>query len=161
MTAENATGRRDCMGALVDLGRAAITAALAIPGVGYVLDPILRRTAGTRGWRRVGELAAVPTMAPVAVNIVGEQRDAWTRYPRSKLGTVYLRRKGDREVLALTAECPHLGCSIGYDTGRNRFQCPCHESAFDLEGVKLGGPSPRAMDQLESRITADGKVEVR
>ena len=162
MTAENATGRRGFMGAMVVLGSAAIAGILAVPGVGYVLDPILRRTgSGSRGWRRVGDLASVPGDAPVAIPIIGELRDAWTRSPRQKLGTVYLRRKDDRTVLALTAECPHLGCSIGFDRTRNRFQCPCHESAFDLEGRKLAGPSPRAMDELESRVTADGKVEVR
>jgi Rieske Fe-S protein len=162
MTAETSTGRRGFMGAMVALGSAAIGVALAVPGVGYVLDPILRRTgSGGRGWRRVADLGAVPADVPVAVPIIGEQRDAWTRHPRSKLGTVYLRRKGDREVLALTAECPHLGCSVGFDTERARFQCPCHESAFDLEGRKLGGPSPRGMDELEARVSADGKVEVR
>jgi Rieske Fe-S protein len=162
MTAENATGRRGFMGAMVALGSAVIAGVLAVPGVGYVLDPLLRRTGSTgRGWRRLGDVASVPTESPVAIPIVGEVRDAWTRYPQQKLGTVYLRRKDDRTVLALTAECPHLGCSIGFDQTRNRFQCPCHESAFDLEGRKLGGPAPRGMDQLETRVTANGKVEVR
>ncbi|MEZ4255916.1 MAG: Rieske (2Fe-2S) protein [Polyangiales bacterium] len=78
---------------------------------------------------------------------------------RSRPWARWLRKKGDA-VEALSAECPHLGCRVGYDESKKNFVCPCHESAFDLEGKVLYGPSPRAMDTLEARVN-DGVVEVK
>ena len=58
--------------------------------------------------------------------------------------------------------CPHAGCFVGYDAATNVFQCPCHTSAFDLDGEIIPpSPSPRGMDGLETRLTDDGGVEVR
>jgi menaquinol-cytochrome c reductase iron-sulfur subunit len=163
MTSPPATGettsRRGFMGVVVAASALAIGALLAVPGVGYVLDPLLRAVPRLRGWRRVAALASVPRDAPLAVTIEGEQRDAWTRSPRTKLGTVYLRRVEDR-VVALSGECPHLGCTIRFDPGHARFGCPCHRSNFTLEGRQTTGPSPRPMDELETRVV-NGQVEVR
>jgi menaquinol-cytochrome c reductase iron-sulfur subunit len=54
-------------------------------------------------------------------------------------------------VTAFSSVCPHLGC--GVDVARDGFACPCHGSAFDLEGHVRGGPAPRGLDPLEVRIT--------
>ena len=105
---------------------------------------------------RVGQLRDA---APVSVPILGEKVDAWTRSPEERLGTVWLQRTG-RGVTALSAECPHLGCTIRYDVPRARFACPCHASTFDRDGRALTGPAPRAMDALDARVRGDF-VEVR
>ena len=47
--------------------------------------------------------------------------------------------------------CPHLGCRYAWDTGANRFICPCHGSQFDVVGKKLAGPAPRGLDPLPFR----------
>ncbi len=157
---ENA-GRRRALKAIVALGSAAWAAALLVPGISYLLHPLKRRRGDAGGWWPVADVEAVPAenAMPVAVPVVGEVVDAWTRSPQQRLGTVWLRKKGEGQVLALQAECPHLGCSVQLDASRNRFQCPCHESFFDLEGRCTGGPSPRGMDPLAARVR-DGKVEV-
>jgi menaquinol-cytochrome c reductase iron-sulfur subunit len=73
---------------------------------------------------------------------------------------VWLRVVGEGKVSAWNAECPHLGCKVGFDQAKTCFACPCHDSAFTLEGEVQGGPSPRGMDPLETRVV-DGHVEVR
>jgi menaquinol-cytochrome c reductase iron-sulfur subunit len=144
---------------LVGLGSAVIGAIVALPGASYVIDPLLRSAGKKDRWLRVAKLEALDEEHPVAVPIVGEQRDAWTLEPNVRLGMVWLRRKGER-VTALTAECPHLGCKVGYDKDHKRFGCPCHESAFSQDGERIGGPAPRSMDPLDARVV-DGQVEVR
>jgi Rieske Fe-S protein len=42
---------------------------------------------------------------------------------------------------------------------KKSFSCPCHTSRFALSGAAESGPSPRAMDALETRVQ-DGWVEV-
>jgi Rieske Fe-S protein len=154
-----AKSRRAFLGALTAAGSALIGVAIAIPGVSYVLDPVLCAGAKKDRWIRVAKLANLSDEHPIAVPVVGEQVDAWTRQSNVRLGMVWLRKKGDT-LVALTAECPHLGCKVGYDEGKKAFGCPCHDSAFSIEGERTGGPAPRSMDPLEVRVAGD-QVEVR
>jgi Rieske Fe-S protein len=144
---------------LTGLGSAAIGVLVAVPAVAYVIDPLLRATGRKGRWVKVASLQSVGEEHPLSVPVLGEQVDAWTRSENVRLGMVWLRRKGDK-VTALNAECPHLGCKVGYDREQKKFACPCHESAFSPEGERLAGPSPRALDPLETRVV-DGQVEVR
>ena len=40
-------------------------------------------------------------------------------------------RLGDREVVAFSQKCTHLGCVVFYEADENRWHCPCHEGNFD------------------------------
>ncbi|MCB9667019.1 MAG: Rieske (2Fe-2S) protein [Myxococcales bacterium] len=143
------------------LAVASCTAAIAaIPGVGYLLDPLLRRQRQKSTWYPVSELATLAVNTPTAVAVLGEQVDAWTRSPMQRIGTVWLTREASGTVTALSAECPHLGCRVQYRPDRTQYTCPCHESSFSEAGVALTGPSPRALDALPTRVR-NGKVEVR
>lgn len=150
--------RRSMLALLAGLGSALIGIALALPGAAYVVDPLLRGGTRKGRWLKVASLSAL-SEDPTAFPVVGEQVDSWMRTPNVRLGVVWLRKKGER-VQALSAECPHLGCKVGYDRERKRFACPCHESAFSQDGERLAGPSPRALDPLETRIV-DEHIEVR
>jgi cytochrome b6-f complex iron-sulfur subunit/menaquinol-cytochrome c reductase iron-sulfur subunit len=88
---------------------------------------------------------------PKKVSIVADQRDAWTLTKDVELGAVWLIRQGDR-VLALSATCPHLGCSVNRSADASGFACPCHTSTFDAAGHRTAGPSPRDMDPLDTRV---------
>ncbi len=137
-----------------------LAAIYAIPGARYALDPIMKSSRERGRWVRVAKLAELPTDDALSFAITGESRDAWTRSDAQRLGTVWLRKKTDTTVLALSAECPHLGCSVKHAAEAKQFACPCHKSGFSLDGAVLYGPSPRGMDALETRITGDD-VEVR
>jgi Rieske Fe-S protein len=151
--------RRSFLHTLTVAGSAVIGLALAIPGVSYVLDPLVRGGGKKGRWIRIAKLDAVGDEHPVSVPVLGEQTDAWVRQKNVRLGMVWLRKKGDA-IVALSAECPHLGCKVGYDMEHKRYACPCHDSAFSLDGQRTGGPAPRAMDPLEVRVN-DEHVEVR
>jgi menaquinol-cytochrome c reductase iron-sulfur subunit len=152
--------RRDFFTWILGVGSAAIGALLAVPGASYVLDPVLR-TSGKKGrWIRVAELASLSKDQPVSTAVVGEQVDAWTKSSDVRLGTVWLRVVDNDKVVAYNAECPHLGCKVGYSAEKSCFGCPCHDSSFGLDGKVMGGPAPRGMDELETRVE-DGHVEVR
>jgi len=68
---------------------------------------------------------------------------------------------GADQILALYRKCPHLGCMIpAACDDRNRFQCYCHSSTYNIVGEKLErGPAPRGMDRFPVRID-DGVVIV-
>ncbi len=43
---------------------------------------------------------------------------------------------------------------------KQQFICPCHTAVFALDGARISGPAPRAMDDLESKID-NGMLKVR
>ncbi len=159
MGSDPSKNRRSFLAAAAVLGSAAIGLLVAIPGVAYVLDPLLRGGGKKGRWLRVAALDALGEDHPTSFPVVGALTDAWTRADRVRLGTVWLRRDGEA-VLAFTAECPHLGCKVAYERAHAKFQCPCHDSAFSAKGDVLGGPSPRSLDALDARVV-NGQVEVR
>lgn len=152
--------RRTVLGWLATASATVGAALVGIPGVAALLDPLLRREEGAGGWRDLCPEPLVPRGHPMSLPVVGDIVDAWTRAEDQVLGTVWLRRKADGGIAALSAECPHLGCKVGFSKSESHFTCPCHESAFGLDGEVLTGPSPRGLDPLEARVR-EGRVEVR
>ena len=76
-----------------------------------------------------------------------------------KNGQFYLIRYADGGFLALSLICTHLGCSIGWDSTKDQFVCPCHASAFDNRGNVISPPAPRALDAYKVMIE-NGEVKV-
>lgn len=153
-------GRRTMLKATLGVLGAGVTALAAVPGFGSVLDPLLRRSASATPFIPLAAASVLANTGAVELPVIGERRDAWTRATRQRLGTVWLRKKEDGALLALSGECPHLGCRVGYSADEDQFVCPCHDARFDAAGKRLSGPSKRGMDGLEARIH-EGLVEVR
>jgi Rieske Fe-S protein len=138
----------------------------------FFLDPLLRKDgedagAASGGNRRdeAGFIrlettrAAIPDDGtPVAVTVIDDLTDAWNRFPNVPVGSVWLRKIQD-QVIAFSSVCPHLGCSVDYRRSNNDFFCPCHTSAFSLDGKKTNRVPPRDMDTLEVSIRTDGKED--
>jgi menaquinol-cytochrome c reductase iron-sulfur subunit len=128
---------------------------LAIPGMAYLLDP-LRRKAGSGTTQAVTRLSTLKVGVPESFAIIDEKRDAWVKYPREPVGTVWLVRQPEGKtppVLAFTGECPHLGCAISRGDDGKSFVCRCHGAAYDHAGERSNQVSPRSMDSLEVELT--------
>jgi len=67
-------------------------------------------------------------------------------------GRFYLARLKDGTFLALSRTCTHLGCSVLWNEEKRRFVCPCHGSAFELNGTVITPPAPRPLDTFPVRI---------
>jgi len=138
---------------------------VAVPGVAYLLDPLLKRSrAGA--FRALVRLSELEPGSPRAVSIIEAHQDAWVSYPPEPVGSVWLIRQPagiDPAVVAFTAECPHLGCSINLAADGQSFLCPCHMSAFDFRGQRKNATPPRGMDRLDVQLTeeADPMVLVK
>jgi menaquinol-cytochrome c reductase iron-sulfur subunit len=143
---------------------AALGLALLVPGVAFLLDP-LRRKAEAGGFRALPvTLDELQVGVPRQVPIVEAAQDAWVTYPREPLGSVWLVRHADNAqppVTVFTAECPHLGCAITLAADARSFYCPCHSSAFGLDGRRTNSIPPRGMDELEVEPVYDPKAAIR
>jgi len=143
---------------VVTKGLGALTAALAlVPGFAFLAGSTRRPSgaAAPGGPSRVAAARDVKPGKPLRVTAIGTHDDAWLRVDRVTLGSCWLVRAAeDGPIRAFSTVCPHLGCGVDFDEQAGKFNCPCHTSAFDLEGRCLSGPSPRGLDELE--LTAEG-----
>jgi menaquinol-cytochrome c reductase iron-sulfur subunit len=136
---------------------------LAVPGVAYVVSP-LRKKEGEGSFETLTRLSQLDAGVPRSFAIIKERHDAWVKYPREPVGSVWLIRQpaGAAEpVIAFTSECPHLGCAINLSGDKKGFLCPCHTSSFDFDGKPTNAVPPRPMDRLTVELTEGSDPEIR
>lgn len=71
-----------------------------------------------------------------------------------KQGAFYLLADG-KGVFALTAVCTHRGCLV-LSEGPAGFGCPCHDSAYSLQGEVTEGPAKLPLRHLAVREVSPG-----
>jgi Rieske Fe-S protein len=59
--------------------------------------------------------------------------------------------EGDR-YLTVSSKCTHQGCQVKWSPDEKTFQCPCHESAFDLNGQPTGGPADKPLPLFPTEV---------
>ena len=139
-----------------------IGAVLAVPLIQYVFFPVGRRVVSdsAEGIDILDANALKPGAAPVRVQVIASDvRNAWSVSDDVPLGSAWVRKKEDGEIEALSSVCPHLGCAIEFDRSESIYRCPCHKSAFNVDGSKVTGPSKRGLDPLPVKVE-DGRVKL-
>jgi menaquinol-cytochrome c reductase iron-sulfur subunit len=121
---------------------------LAIPLVGYVISPTLKRR--EQAWRPVGKVDDLPVGEPRDLTYAMTVKDGWRETKAIK--AVWAIKHPDNTVTVYSPICPHLGCGFRWDSRDRKFKCPCHGSLYALNGEVLGGPAPRPLDVLPSKI---------
>lgn len=139
------------------------TAALAVPGVRYLLDPLTK--GGSAGdFKPLTRLGQLKVGEPQSFAVIAERRDAWVKYPKEPVGSVWLVRQPEgsaEKVVALTAECPHLSCPVSLSGDKTTFFCSCHSSSFKFDGSKINQVAPRGMDTLQVQLSDEADPEIR
>jgi Rieske Fe-S protein len=80
------------------------------------------------------------------------------RYP-TEADPAILLRVDEREVVAFSQQCTHLGCVVYYQAQENRWHCPCHEGNFaTLSGDVISGPPTRPLGRIDVEVRDDGNV---
>lgn len=125
-----------------------ISAALAVPALIYLLVPPKMRKQSD--WIEAGDLSQVPTGTPVEMTFRRNRIDGWK--VSSEQDTAWVLKTAANQVIAFGPQCTHLGCAYHWDTAKNEFLCPCHNSVFSMDGRVLGGPAPRPLDRFETRV---------
>lgn len=154
--------RRRFMAGMAGALGATVVGATGVVAARYVVSPVGRRTVtAATGPVDVGAVEALvvgapPRRLPV---IAPTLRDGWAQQAGVALGAAWVRRLPGDKLECLSSVCPHLGCAIGWDAARERFNCPCHDSSFDPAGARITGPSPRDMDPLPIAMV-NGRLQV-
>lgn len=133
----------------------AIGAALAVPAAIYLLFP--PRVPKEAQWVDAGDVSGIPVGTPEELSFQRTRVDGWK--VTSEKATAWVVRKPDNEVIAFMPQCTHLGCAYHWDDAKHIFICPCHTSAFSIDGKVLAGPAPRPLDRYLVKLE-DNKLQI-
>ncbi len=129
---------------------AAVGAVLAVPVVGYLLGPALKKGSNTGAWITLGGIDDFP---------VGETRLADFRSPVASFDdgdtakvACWVRRISDRQFQVFAVNCAHLGCPVRWFAQSKLFLCPCHGGAYYEDGSRASGPPERGLFEYRYRI---------
>ena len=97
---------------------------------------------------------------PPVLEKINQKKDV--EFHDAKGRTLWTNKK-EVPYVAFSGKCPHLGC--GYKWRKHKtlgqiFLCPCHLSIFGASGEVVDGPSPRGLDVLPLKMSADGEIEI-
>lgn len=59
------------------------------------------------------------------------------------------------ELIAFSAICTHLTCTVLYEEDTETILCPCHNGRFDLGGNVISGPPPSPLESLIVKISEE------
>jgi len=125
-----------------------IGAALAAPALVYLLFPPKARKEPE--WVEAGDAGSLEPNIPVEMVFRKNRVDGWKVI--SEKTTAWVVKLPGNEVVAFGPQCTHLGCAYHWDGSRNQFVCPCHSSAFSVDGSVVSGPAPRPLDRYQARV---------
>jgi Rieske Fe-S protein len=134
---------------------AAITTVVGVPLIGYFLSPAWKKA--DRLVTPIARTSDIPIGQPTFVTYEERVRDGWYISTRSK-GSWIVTKDG-KEFVVFDPRCTHLNCPYYWNKEKQKFECPCHDGGFDINGNVLHGPPPRPLDRLEFTIV-DGLISI-
>ncbi len=134
---------------------AAMGAAIALPGVGFVLAPVFSRD--PRVWHRLGKVDSFEVGKTVSVKFEDATVEKWAGV--TALTGAWLRRESEDNFIAFSINCRHLGCPVNWIEDASLFMCPCHGGVYYSDGEVAAGPPPEPLARYEVRVRK-GYVEI-
>jgi cytochrome b6-f complex iron-sulfur subunit len=64
----------------------------------------------------------------------------------------------DGKLLAFSATCTHLACTVTWQAETSTMYCPCHNGRFDLAGQVISGPPPAPLEAYQVDVVGDDVV---
>jgi arsenite oxidase small subunit len=130
-------------------------ASLAAPGHAAQAEP--GRTTLPYPRKAVTSVASLKVNTPVTFTFP----DAASPCTLVKMGRAVPGGVGpDRDIVAYSTLCTHMGCPVSYDGGTRTFRCGCHYSVFDAElaGQMVCGQATENLPQIALEIDARGAI---
>jgi menaquinol-cytochrome c reductase iron-sulfur subunit len=143
--------RRDLLVRGTGLGMGLVGVMLSVPAVGFLLSPLF--TKQKTAWVTVGPIDGVPVNQPTALYADVPVGTGYATPPVKRV--VYVVKKSDGEIKALSNICTHLQCDVHWNPTQNNFLCPCHGGMYDIDGRNIGGPPPQPLAQWVHRLRKD------
>ena len=133
-----------------------IGAGVGLPAIGYVISPALRKQVA-EAWIPLGPLEKIPIGIPTFFSFIRRQVNGWENTVTSY--GVFVVRKDETNLIALSNICTHLGCHVTWHPDIKEYVSPCHNGHFDINGKETFGPPPRPLDKFKTKVE-DGNLSI-
>jgi Rieske Fe-S protein len=113
---------------------ALVGAVLAVPLVGYLLGPTMKKS-NVGSWITIGDVNDFP----VGQTRLAEYRSPVATFDDGQTAKVpcWVRRISAQTFQVFAINCAHLGCPVRWFPQSKLFLCPCHGGAYYEEGARL------------------------
>jgi len=132
---------------------AVVGAVLAVPLLGYLLGPAMKKDSKEGSWVSLGPMSDFPT---------GETRLVDFESPVRSLGdgqtakvACWVRRISEQKFQVFAINCAHLGCPVHWFEQSRLFLCPCHGGAYYEDGSKAAGPPERGLFEYRYKLSGN------
>jgi len=131
---------------------------LAIPIVGYLLGPAIKKRSSDFGWIDLGKIGDYPEGETRLKDFRNPVTTAWD----GQTGDIpcWVRRIAGSDFQVFAINCAHLGCPVRWFAQSKLFLCPCHGGAYYQDGSRASGPPERGLFEYEHKIE-NGNLMIR
>jgi menaquinol-cytochrome c reductase iron-sulfur subunit len=131
----------------------AVGAVLAVPIIGYLLGPALKKGSSYNSWVSLGPLNDFPEGETRLVNYRNPVTTPWD----GQTGDIpcWVRRVSGTTFQVFAINCAHLGCPVRWFAQSKLFLCPCHGGAYYADGSRASGPPERGLFEYEHKVDGD------
>ena len=135
------------------LANGAVAAVLAVPIIGYLLGPALRKSSRYDSWIALGPIGDFPENETRLVNFRNPITTSWD----GQTGDIpcWVRRVSGSTFQVFAVNCAHLGCPVRWFAQSKLFLCPCHGGAYYADGSRASGPPERGLFEYDHKIIAN------
>ena len=150
MTLQHTSGttRRSFYSVLINLFSGLIAVLVAIPAAAYLL--LKPKDSGGDAMVEIADINKLEVGTPEDVVYFRTRVDGW-KVTKEKT-TAWVVKNSPEDIVAFSPQCTHLACIYHWDDSQKLFSCPCHTSAFGVDGKVLAGPAPRPLDRFVSKV---------
>lgn len=130
----------------------AVGAILAIPIIGYLLGPALRKNSSENSWIDLGPLTSFPEGETRLVNFRNPVTTPWD----GQTGDIpcWVRHISGDDFQVFAINCAHLGCPVRWFAQSRLFLCPCHGGAYYENGSRASGPPERGLFEYPHKMVS-------
>jgi menaquinol-cytochrome c reductase iron-sulfur subunit len=135
----------------------AVGAVLAVPIIGYLLGPAMKKSSSYNSWVTLGSVNDFPEGETRLVNYRNPVTTLWD----GQTGDVpcWVRRVSGTTFQVFAINCAHLGCPVRWFAQSKLFLCPCHGGAYYADGSRASGPPERGLFVYEHKVI-DGSLMI-
>jgi Rieske Fe-S protein len=135
---------------------AAVGLVLAVPVIGYLLGPVMKKSSLQGSWVSLGPISDFRT---------GETQLVDFESPVQSLGdgqtakvACWVRRISEQQFQVFAINCAHLGCPVRWFEQSKLFLCPCHGGAYYEDGSRASGPPERGLFEYRYKLSDNALV---
>jgi menaquinol-cytochrome c reductase iron-sulfur subunit len=132
-----------------------VGAIFAVPILGYLLGPAMKKTSQSEFWVGLGPVAQFPEGETRLVNFRNPSTSPWDGQTADI--PAWVRRISGNKFQVFAINCAHLGCPVRWFPQSELFMCPCHGGVYYSDGSRAAGPPPRGLFEYPWKVQ-NGKL---